>query len=187
MPPFIISLISELRRNNRLRVGLWAIFAILLTYMVLVLNDYHKQLQDDHAKAQARLNQLQTIAKQTQWTERANQAKELRTQLTARLWQADTKGLAQAIFQTWLQEEIFFAKIGKPILNVKEAVNVPKYPLWQVTAKLKAPFVPKGLFSLLREIAKNPRLTVTERLEIRHHVRKPTFTLVVSAYFQGSK
>ena len=186
MPPFISSLITELRRNTRLRVGVWAIVAIILTYTVMVVNDYHKQLQADYDKALAHLNQLQSIAKQTQWAERASKAQELRTQLAARLWQADTKGLAQAIFQTWLQEEIFFARIEKPQLHVEEAVDVAKYPqFWQVTAKLKGAFVPKRLISLLSAIAKHPQLVVTERLNIRHHRKKPTFIFIVSAYFQA--
>ena len=186
MPTFISSLITELRRNTRLRVGVWAIVTILLTYTVMVINDYHKQLKKDYDKALASLNQLQSIAQQTQWAERASGAQELRTQLAARLWQANTKGLAQAMFQTWIQEEIFFAKVEKPILVVGDAMDVPKYPqFWRVTAKLTGAFVPKRLFALLAEIAKNPRLAVTERLDIRHHQKRPKFIMVVSAYFKA--
>jgi len=187
MPQVLSQLLTELRKNTRLRFGLWFIIAIMMIYIILVFNDYHAQLKQDYHTALTRLNQLQSLAQQTQWTERAVQVQDLRTQLEARLWQANTKGLAQAIFQSWLQEEVFFAQIEQPRLQVETAVEVPKNPnLWRVSAEVKGLFVQKRFYSLLLEIAKSPRTIVTERLDIRES-SPPRFTLVLTAYFKRNE
>lgn len=187
MSQVLSQLLTELRKNTRLRIGLWFIITIMMTYIMLVLNDYHVQLKRDYHNVATRLNQLQGIAQQTQWPERAIQVQELRTQLEARLWQANTKGLAQAIFQSWLQEEMFFAQIKQSRLQVETAVEVPQNPkLWRVSAELKGIFVQKRFYSFLLEIAKSPRTIVTERLEI-HQSSPPRFSLVLTAYFKKNK
>jgi hypothetical protein len=187
MPQALSQLLIEMRKNTRLRFGLWFIIAILITYVILVLNDYQVELKRDYQNALTRLNQLQALAQQTQWPERALQVQDLRTQLEARLWQANTKGLAQAIFQSWLQEEMFFAQVKQPRLKVENAVEVPKNPnLWRVSAELKGIFVQKRFYSLLLEIAKSPRTIVTERLDIRQS-SPPRFTLVLVAYFKKNE
>jgi hypothetical protein len=184
MSQVLSQFVTELRKNTRLRFGLWFIIAIIMTYSILVLNDYHVQLKQDYHTALTRLNKLQGLAKQTLWPERAVQVQDLRTQLEARLWQANTKGLAQAIFQSWLQEEVFFAQIKQSRLQVETAIEVPKNPnLWYVSAEVKGIFVQKRFYSLLLEIAKSPRTIVTERLDIRQS-SPPRFTLILKAYFK---
>ncbi|MDM8560489.1 hypothetical protein [Candidatus Parabeggiatoa sp. HSG14] len=178
-------LISELRKNTRLRIGIWLIMAILIGYAATFLNNHKVQLENNYKNALTRLSQLQNIADQTQWAKRSIQVQELHTQLKARLWEANTKGLAQAIFQSWFQEEIYFAQISKPALNVEAALEVPKSSLWQVSARLNGAFIPKRLHQLLLEIAKSPRIIVIERLEIRKSPT-PRFTLIIKAYFQES-
>ncbi len=180
------SLLSELRQNFRLRLGVWVILALTMSYVVLVLNDYRKHLQQDYQEALTRLHQLHLIAKQTQWSQRAKQAQELRGQLEARLWQANSKGLAQAMIQSWLQEEVYFARIEEPRSQVETAQVVPKHPqLWQVTAKLDGIFVPKRLQSLLSTIGQSRQLVIIERLDIRYS-NTSRFTLVFSAYFAAT-
>jgi hypothetical protein len=179
------SLLTELRKNTRLRAGLWLIVALLISYIVLLLNDYQTQLQQAHQNALTRLNQLQTIANQTQWLERAAQAQTLRTQLEVKFWQANTQGLAQATFQKWLNTEMNRAQIKKKAhLRIISTIEMPKYTnVWKITARLDAPFTPQSLEMLLLAIAQHPLFVVTERLEIRHS-RTPRFTLIINAYFQ---
>jgi hypothetical protein len=180
------SLSTELRKNTRLRAGLWLIVAILISYVVLLLNDYQVKLQLEHQNASTRLNQLQTITSQTQWLERAVQAQALRTQLEVKFWQANTQGLAQATFQKWLDTEMKRAKmIKKAYLRIKSVLEMPNDTnAWIVTARIDAPFTPRSLNRLLFAIAQHPLFIVTERLEIRHS-RTPRFTLIVSAYFKA--
>ncbi|HEC84966.1 MAG: hypothetical protein DRR08_13495 [Candidatus Parabeggiatoa sp. nov. 2] len=180
------SLSTELRKNTRLRAGLWLIVAISISYLVLLLNDYQVKLQQEHQSASTRLNQLQTITSQTQWLERAAQAQALRSQLQVKFWQANTQGLAQATFQKWLDTEMKRAKlIKKAYLRIKSVLEMPNDTnAWKVTARIDAPFTQRSLNRLLFAIAQHPLFIVTERLEIRHS-RTPRLTLIVSAYFKA--
>ena len=179
------SLLTELRQNTRLRVGLWLIIALLISYLILRLNDYQIQLQLEYQNAFTRLNQLQTVANQTQWLERAAQAQTLRTQLEVKFWQANTQGLAQATFQKWLNTEMKRVQIKTDAhLRIISTLEMPKYTrVWKITARLDAHFTPQSLDMLLLAIAQHPLFVVTERLEIRHS-RSPRFTLIINAYFQ---
>ena len=178
------TLIIELRQNTRLRVGIWLIVALLLSYLTLLFNDYNAQIKQDYHNALTRFNQLQTLSQQTFWLERANQAQTLRTQLETRLWQADTKGLAQATFQKWLKTQADRATLENVRLQVEPALDVPHHShLWQVTARLQARFTPNSLNMLLLAIAKQLQLTVIERLEVRQN--QPRITVIIHAYFQA--
>jgi len=181
-------LVTELRKNTRLRAGLWFIIGLLLSYIILLLNDYQGTLQQAHQNAIKRLNQLQSVAHQTQWLERASQAKALRTQLEVKFWHANTQGLAQATFQKWLDTQVNSAKMKKANLRIQSTFALPKQPnIWKITARLDASFTRQSLHQLLLAMAKHPQFIVTERLQIRNQNRIARFTLIVSAYFQGKE
>jgi len=181
-------LVTELRKNTRLRAGLWFIIGLLLSYITLLLNDYQGTLQQAHQNAIKRLNQLQSVAHQTQWLERASQAKALRTQLEVKFWHANTQGLAQATFQKWLDTQVNSAKMEKANLRIQSTFALPKQPnIWKITARLDASFTTQSLHQLLLAMAKHPQFIVTERLQIRNQNRIARFTLIVSAYFQGKE
>lgn len=178
------SLLTELRKNTRLRLGLWIIAAIIISYIIILMNDYSTQLQQTYHDTLTRLNQLQSVANQTNWVVRKDQIHQQLGQLKTRLWQADTKGLAQATFQKWLNAEVAKANIENARLQVESTLDVPQNTqLWQVTAKLDAIFSPETVESLLAALTKNPQLVVTERLQI-YYQRNPRFTLIITAYFQ---
>jgi len=133
-------------RSIRLRVGLWFIIVLSLSYIVLLLNDYQETLQQEHQNTLKRLNQLQNIAHQNQWLERASQTQALRTQLEVKFWQANTSGLAQATFQKWLDTEVHRANMKKNNLRILSALELPKQPnIWKITARLDANFTPQSL------------------------------------------
>lgn len=179
-------LLTELRQNTRLRLGLWAIIVILLSYTSLWLKDYNAKIQQEHREAITQLNRLQAVANQTQWTQRSSKAQRLLNQLEAQLWQAETRGLAQAVFQKWMNTQITQIKIeGRTILTVKPAVDVKLIKnLWQVTADLSANVEPHKVIALIAAIAKHPQLTVIERLNITKIKQNTRFSLLVTAYFQ---
>lgn len=185
----LANFINEFLKNVRLRIGIWLIVALLLTYLVTLFSDYQRQLQENYTGVLNRLTQLQTLAQQTAWRDRANQAQALRNQLETRLWQAETKGLAQATVQKWLSGEVERIKFEQPYLQVEAATESLKYPgLWVVTARLDATFEAQSFESLLLAIVEYPSMTVTERLEIRQiGLSVPKFTLILSAYFMAPR
>lgn len=183
----LILVLDELKINPRLRLGSWLIIALLIGYFALLLRDYQSQLVQDYQRALERLDHLQTVARQTQWAERAQQAKILRSQLEASLWQANTQGLAQATFQQWLKTQLDNSKVENAHLQVKPAVNVPQREnLWMVQAQVDANFSAPTLERFLAIMAKHPLLVVTEHLEIRRQGKLSLFRLLVSAYFQAT-
>ncbi|EDN65245.1 hypothetical protein BGP_6296 [Beggiatoa sp. PS] len=110
----------------------------------------------------------------------------MRNQLEAQLWQAETKGLAQAVFQKWVNAQLTKIKIeGRINLKVKPAVEVKLINhLWQVTADLTANVEPHKLIALIAAVTKHPQLTVIERLNIQKIKDKTRFSLLITAYFQ---
>lgn len=180
-----ITLLDELRKNTRLRLGIWLIVAILIIYTITLANDEQKRWQQEYHTAATRLTQLQQLLQQTQWNQHANQAKSLIEQLEAKLWQAETQGLAQASFQKWLNDKIQAAKIENTNLQIEPALllTTPEN-IWRVTARLQGNFVAKQLDSLLLSIATNPQMIILENVEIRGKAYQPKFSLIIHAYFQ---
>ncbi len=185
---FFSSLFTELRKNTRLRVGLWLIIGLFLGYLSLLLNDYLVELQGVHQNKLNRLYQAQNINRQSQWLERAPKAQALRTKLYRKFWQANTQGLAQATLQKWFDTQINRIKMKKAYLRIQSTFELPNIPhIWKITARLDANFKPKELNKLLLAMAKQPLLIVTERLEIRNKKRNPRFTLIVNAFFSSKE
>ena len=186
MPKLIHVFLKEFQQNLRLRVGSGLIVIILITYVILGLNDYDNRLQQDYQSAVTQLTQLQTMITQKFWLDRATKTQQLLAELEARLWQANTKGLAQATFQKWLNDQVNSTKINNTRLIVDPAIEVEQHAyLWQVTAQLEGQFEAKKLNNLLLAIAQNIQITVTERLDIVLSTSRPNFTLIITAYFQA--
>lgn len=176
--------LNELQQNPRLRGGLWLIIGILLLYAFLRLQTYERQLVSEYNSTITHLARLQEVVSQAEWTNRAEKAQATRVELESRLWMADSKGLAQANFQAWLDLQSQTSKIEEQRLQIEDTVVVPDHEkLWKVTAQLRGNFEPDKLQRILYRIANHNQLIVTERLEIRQNLRQPIFTLVVTAYF----
>lgn len=177
------ALISELRSNHRLRLGLWAILLILGVYGLLLVDDERQRLNKEYASQMEHLNKLFTVVGQTEWQERATQAESIYQQLSAKLWKAKSKGLAQAGFQTWLEQTALQAKINKPRIQVQPLLNPPGMPdLWQVTAKLEGEVQEEALKNFLFHLEQNPQWVLVERLEIMQGYQG-RFSVFVSAFF----
>ncbi len=180
---FFIPLISELRNNTRLRLGVWFIIGLSFSYSIMLLNDYQIKKQQSYKAVVERLSQLKTIANQSKWTDRAIEIQQLRKQLQSKLWQANTKGLAQATFQQWLRT--VSKKIDVKRLQVDPALDVAKYTdIWQVTAKLRGQFNKQDLAELLLKIATHSSIVVTEMLDVYESKDHLKFVIILKSYFR---
>jgi len=179
--------IQELQANKRLRLGMWMILAILLSYAVLWLGDYRQQLIQDYQAAFTRLTQLETIAEQTEWLERAEAAKQLRKQAEKRLWQTQNIGLARAELQNWLEQQMQAVGVAEARTKIKieevREIQQP-FPVWRLSAHLtNIPFEIERLNDLVLAIVQHPQMVLIDRLEVRDNQRH-LFSIVVTAYFQ---
>ncbi|OUD15435.1 hypothetical protein [Thioflexithrix psekupsensis] len=179
-----MTLLTEIRNNDRLRWGIWAIFAISASYGLLRLGDWRVELENDYQAAARRWEQVQQIVAQPEWPRRAQQAREQYTQLQARLWQANSEGLAQASFQSWLDGKAKQVGLQNHTVRADPATTLEKVNVWQIKAQLDAEFHPERLFDLLLLLAESPQWVVVERLDISQTTRSTRLQLIVVAFFQ---
>lgn len=180
-------LLQELKKNTRLRIGLWLIIAIVAFYSLLLLNDYQLQLHNQYQNKVTHLARLQDVTSQAEWIERVKLAESAKVSLEQKLWVAASKGLAQADFQAWIGGQISAAKIQEPRLQVEEAKDVPQQThIWLVNAKLEGIFEPEALERLFLNFAEHPQWVVVDSFEVRPSNRKPRFILLMSVYFQAT-
>jgi hypothetical protein len=175
-------LLSQLRDNFRLRLGLWLIAAIVAGYGLNFLEQQRQQLSAEYRNAALHLQKLQSVANQQEWQARAAEMAANRTQIETRLWQANSKGLAQATLQTWLDQQINAAAIAAPRLKVESAIE--KDGLWQVSARLDGSFSRAALEKLLLLLWNHPQWIIVNSLELQA-TGNARFSLVASAYFQA--
>lgn len=176
-------LFAQLRANPRLRLGLWVVAAILASYPVVWLHDYRQELTREYYSAVERLQRLQEIRTQQGWEAHAQAATALREGLENKLWRAQSKGLAQATLQAWLQERIKTLEVERARVDTEAVSDVVDMPgVWKVSAKCGGVFVPEKLEQLLKQVSEHPQWLSVEHLEIRHSFTS-SFTLLVNAYF----
>lgn len=180
----MLELLQEIRKNTRLRLGLWAIMAIIGVYWLLVLGEYDTKLQLEYQAELANLARLRDVTSQAEWLDRVELARSAQINLESKLWTAATKGLAQADFQAWLGGQVAGARIREPRMNVEEARDVQPQ-LWLVIARLEGIFEPETMERLLLNLAQHPKWVVVDSLVIQPSNRDMRFTLVMHIYFQA--
>ncbi len=179
------NILKELRSNVRLRLGVGLIVTILVGYSAILLDEYRQKLRTEHQALVKRLAQLEGVTQQTQWTQRASETRALLVELEDKLWRANSKGLAQANLQAWLDSQMKAAAITETRLTMESTVDSTKYAnVWQVTAQINGNFTAASLDTLLLAFAKNPQWVIVDRLEV-YRTKPAKFLVVVTAFFQA--
>lgn len=183
-------LLAELESNARLRWGLWAIVGIVWFYGVLVLRDEVPRQGDAYrAVARQRAN-TQAAASDLQWSARRDEALAAQAQIEARIWRANTLGLAQASLHDWLAQALSQAGAQRTQITVaaqdEEAARAAALPgMWKVTARVSFDFTPEAFYSLMAKVAAHDKKIVVESVQIRTGP-PPRSEMVLVAYFLGS-
>lgn len=110
------NLILELKANQRLRIGLVLIVAIVWFYGVLELRDRADVATQGLVMQARQVLRLQQQSAQTGWPEAARVSNERRAQVEKVLWATDTLGSANAALQDWLKESA--RQSGIPLIQV---------------------------------------------------------------------
>jgi membrane protein implicated in regulation of membrane protease activity len=189
LPPAVTALWGELQQNARLRIGGWVVLLIILSYPILLLSDWKKAIQADYESVAAQKQRLEALAGRQEWVERVDAAKAVSVQMEGRLWNAESRGLAQADFQKWLDKLVKQAKINDARIRVEPAVDIAGHEgVWQTPATIEGPFDQQSFFDLLHAVEANEQLVSVEQLDILHQnkaQKQGRFTLVLKAYFRG--
>lgn len=97
-----MQLIQELRGNQRLRIGLALIAALLALYGLLEWRDLAEAQKGSYKQLASQALRLSREKEQAQWPDRALQARQAQEVADAQLWRQTSLPLAQAQLQDWL-------------------------------------------------------------------------------------
>jgi hypothetical protein len=174
LAPRLQRLLAEIRGNSRLRLGLLAIGGILCLYLGLLLQEQAERAEVEQARLAARVARERAAAAEAEWLQRAEAARALRSEAEARLWQAGSLGLAQAVLRDWLEQAAQQAGLAKLQLAVagqeqqgeKDDGGVSA-GLWKAGARLSFEFNPRTLQTFLRLLREHRHDVIVENLQIR--------------------
>ncbi len=171
--------------NQRLRWLSYLVLLILLSSLALEVRDYKLVQQEALINGQHRLLQVQRTAGQKEWLPWAEQARQQLEAFNQQLWQAETKGIAQATLQAWLNQHVLQNNIDDARLEVEKVQENSLYPgYWQVAAKINGLFEVQKLEALLKTLDDERRNIIVQQLDVKKWGRSPRFTLILYAWFQ---
>jgi hypothetical protein len=133
---------------------------------------------------QMQLAKLQQLGGSDAWQRSRTETDLARVRAEGRLWEAETSGLAQANFQTWITDSATLAGIG-PIdvrISINASANNP-LKLRQLSAQIHGRFDAVALFKFARAIAAQDHLLVVDRLEVQT-VPAPYFEMLLETYLR---
>jgi hypothetical protein len=191
------ALISQLRSQPRLRLGLWLVVAILWFYGILTLQEAADRALVDHDALAAQVVRMRAVGAEGEWPARAESARAKLVEMEARLWQAGSVGLSQATLQDLLGQMLRESAVMRPTLAVSTETSsdgesrpsgsseLPalREGLWKVTAKLAFDGTPMQLTGLLEALRAEERLLVVETLNVRASIGLHG-EMTLAAYFQ---
>lgn len=182
IPPFLQPALAYFRKhvsqetmsNERLIVMAGAAAGLFLLIMLIGFWSLNQSMAKKVVTSKTNLARLQAEVTGDAWPKRVETTQGLKTQLTVRLWNAPTPGLAQASFETWLNQH--FGRYGtKPqqiLITRSPAVGRDGNPtptlagLQRMTAKIMVPF-DQTVLQVLADAAEDEKILIVERLILR--------------------
>jgi hypothetical protein len=154
--------------NRRLRFLLVALGFTLAAGGATLLDAADASMQRTLAERQQQLARIEHLGETGLWHQRRAESELSRAQTEARLWEAETDGLAQANFQSWVLDQAARAGLGS--VEIHTSINPTannSLKLRQLTAQVTGRFDAAALFKLAQAIAGHDHLLVVNRLEIQ--------------------
>lgn len=175
--------------NPRLRLGVLLIVFIVAGNGILMVNDYRNEQLEEYARENKKLIKLRRIQQQSGWADKAQSIRNIRLQLESGLWQAETKGLAQANAQTWLNEKLQQHNLSTLEVVTASVQNDPASPIvWIVPVQIKGTLTDADLIELLNHIEQNPKHMQIDQLQIKRDTKDVlAITLHLQCYFQSAE
>ncbi|TWT18643.1 hypothetical protein FQY83_14805 [Luteimonas marina] len=185
LDPHIANLRSQLDASPWLVWALALIVLLALFFLAQGLETLRAKAQDNAIDAEVKLRQIQALQGQDVWMEREKESAELLANLRAEIPIVSTPGLAQASFQSWLNDLSASASgASNSRVNVDSAATVEGMPgLIRVSGTLSAGMPPRQALNIVRLIESSTNLVLIETLDIRNDANK-ILTVRVNAYYQ---
>ena len=172
--------------NRRSRFLLVAFGFVLAAGGAAILDSADANMQRRLAERQRQLVRIEHLGETGVWRQRRSETDLSRVQSEARLWEAETDGLAQANFQSWVLDEAARAGLGSVEIHtsINPNANNP-LKLRQLSAQVTGRFEAGPFFKLLQAVAGHDRLLVVNRLEIQT-VPVSRFEMVLGTFLRPS-
>jgi hypothetical protein len=173
---------GELRTNRRAVFGVLLIAALLAGYGLVVLHDAALASGVAYRSELANLERMKAIATERDWPARAEASGKARAAFEARLWPAESEGIARADLQAWIGT--VGREIGLQNLDIRIELAKPKElpdDLRQITATITGRPDEAALTRLLERIDRAPRLVVVDRLNVKEQPA-PMLEMVLVGY-----
>ena len=178
-------LAAELKENFRLRLGVWMILVILLTWVSLVWSDANRAMYDTTRVLEREWLSLSEMESAGVWQSRLQEMEQAAASESAKIWSADSAGLAQAKVQATLGSLLLRDEFVNQ--SIKAGIPQPLPDLdgvYRLRVRVGTSFTPQQLRdSLLRLSRQVPHLEV-DQLELRRNGVRWNAELVLSAYFR---
>lgn len=184
LPAQLLPLAAQIRGNSRLQIGLGLIAAIVLLWLFLLLGDWRQARIMVLQASNHRLEQTRNLARQKNWAERAEQAKQMAERLQAEIPSAASPGLAQADFQGWLRQ-LADAQPAQLRLDVQAPVRLEEpADIVKVTATLNGSMSPSQVTQLIDRIESRQSLATIPMATLRSDGLNRSFSLTIQGYYR---
>jgi hypothetical protein len=187
VPTWIGKWLRDNATSTRSRILLVGLAFTIVASGLIILDSADSRLSAELAEQQQRLARIDHLGTSELWYQRRTDTDAVRVQAEGRLWEAETDGLAQANFQTWVIDVAARAGIGQIEIHtsINQTVNNP-LKLRQLTAQISGRFEAGAMFKLLQAIAGHNRLLIVNRLEIQI-VPMPRFEMWLGTYLRPAR
>ena len=167
---------QEIAGNERLRWLLCLSGLTLYCALVIYLSELSDSAQRSLQLSQSQLARATLQTEDTQWPERAAEARKLVMDLETRLWPGDTPGLAEAGFERWIRRT--FEEYGVQVRQVQltrgpaledrddfTATNLSS--IQRIRAKVISPLNEPALVNFLNDSANQKAWVIVEQLIVK--------------------
>ena len=173
--------VQEVRRNSRLRYGLWLLLALLLVNLLLAQHGRFQQAIGEKRRVEEQLMRTQ-FALNVDWQARLEAEQQVMDQFQPYLWQGESSGVIQANLQEEITEILDAVEVRSYRVRVGSVRPVKGAPgLWRLDVsaggRFKRSNVPR-LLSLLEQMEKK---VMVQNLTIS----AARMNVLVSAYVVG--
>ena len=176
-------LVRQWQQTPRLRIGAMIVLLIIFFLGLDSLTRYKEEIVTNYVITEKKYQKMQHIAQQ-KWGEKADQTRASLVEFEQNLWQAETKGFAQAKIQSWLNRKIKIKGLKTNVSSATELVETSQ--LWQVETEIKGIMSWQQLIKLLGAIELNPENMLINTLTIQTSKNLLRIEMQLTSIFQAS-
>ncbi len=179
--------LTEIKGNNRLRIGIWLILLTALFYGLLAVHEKNTELQHQYTEYQQTIQRLQEVNGEEEWHQRAAATEKAYTDELAHFPVIKTMGLARAGVENTLSELLASIGIEKKRLRIDQFNEIADSPgILQLTTRISGMFDIGQFAQLLYDLEKQEQRSEVIQLTVTIG-KRARFELIYAFYFQSSE